>query len=341
MSLLGFITGVGSIISGLGGSKSSATKTENSNTKTAASGQSSTTGKLNTSGTQTGTQTTNGTQSQTGTVTNGGTTTGQVVGSETQQSQSGQTTTSYSSDVLASLDSLLKTQLAGGGQQVQEAQDALAGRLQQIRDVAAQPQFDVNGFVSGIAAQAKATTQMDLDSRINGMMSASGGSETGNSMMALLGNRLRNDAAANFAGIVSGAQAQGTQIAQAQQESISGQIQNLAGGLGQQLTNLLGATAGAQQTTTGQNTTTGQSSQQSSEQTLQKQIQDLLTSVSNTQNTTQTENTTSNQTQETKESQVGEQTQSGSASMKGKSGGGTSDIFNNIAKLFSSSQAAA
>lgn len=338
MSLLGFITGVGSIISGLRGSSEKSSSTTNSNVKTAQSGQSNTTGSLTQNGTTTGSQQQTGTQAQTGTVTNSGGSTSNVTGNETQQSQTGQTTTNYSSDVLASLDSLLKQQLAGGGAQIQQAQDALGGRLQQIQAIAGQPQFDVNNFVSGIASQAAAATQSDLDSRINTMLSASGSSETGNSMSALLGNRLRNEAAANFAGIVSGAQAQGTQIAQAQQESITGQISGLAGGLGSQLATLLGATQGAQSTTTGQSTSTGQSTQQAQETTFQKQIQDLLTSLTQNTNTTQTESSTANQTQSTKESQIGEQTTNSATKGKTSSSG---DIFGNIAKLFSSSQAAA
>lgn len=335
MSLLGFITGVGSIIGAIDGKKTKTSQSSSGSTQSAASGSSSTTGKLTNTSTQNQNQTSNSNQSQTGTVTNSGTTSSAMTGQESQQSQSGQQTTMFSSDILASLDSLLKQQLTGGS--AQQATDAVGGRLQQIQSIAGQPQFNVDQFVSGIATQAEAATQNDLDSRINQILSASGGSETGNSMNALLGNKLRNDAAANLSGIVSGARAQGTQIAQQQEESRTQQIATLGSELSTQLSNLINASAGASQNTTGQQTSTGTTQQTGTESSMQKQIQDLLTSISQSQQGTTTESSVADQTQETKESQIGTSTENTVTKGSAKE----TDLFNNIAKLFSSSQLAA
>ncbi len=336
MSLLGFITGVGSIIGGLSSGKSKSSTSTSGTSTDVSTGLSNINGTLTTVGTQTGSQTQTGSEKQTGTTTTKGSSTSQVSGSDSQNVTSGSTTTNYSSDVLASLDSLLKSQLAGGS--MQESGDALKGRLDQIMQIAGQPEFDVNQYVSGIAAQATAATQNDLDSRINTILSASGGSETGNSMNALLGNRLRNDAAANLSGIISGAAAQGQQIKQQQQESITGQITNLAAGLGQNITSLLGASAGAQQSTTGNQNTTGTSTQTGSETTSQQQIMDLLNTLSNTINTTQTENTTATQNQQTTEASTSTKTANQNSKTKSNDYG---KIFDSLSGLFKGSQLAA
>lgn len=279
MSLLGFLTGAASLFGGGGGggSQSSSSKsTTNSSGTQAVIGSSDTT--------QKGTQTTTGSSTTTGTI------------AGTEAATGSNRTTNYSSDVLASLDSLLKSALGGGA--TSAATDALSGRLQQIQAQAGQPGFNVDNYVSGIAAQATAATQSNLDERINSVLSLTGSSETGNSMAALLGNRLRNEAGANLAGVISTARAQGEQIAQGQQESLTAQISGLSSDITNQLATLLGAAKGGVQDTTSKSTATN--TQDSSSKTGSTQTETLTGSTS------------------TKESGVTEVDQTSTTTKKGK-----------------------
>jgi len=212
--------------------------------------------------------------------------------------------------------------------------------LNQVKQMAAAPEFDVSGYVNGIAAAAGAATQGDLESRINSILSATGSSETGNSMSALLGNRLRNDATATLAGIVSQATAQGEQIKEQQQASLTEQIGGLANDLSAHLTNLLQAGAGARQETTGTSATVDSATQgtTSEQQTTGTQnvasIQHGLTvdrsstvakgSEKNTGVITQTQKSTSNTNE------------SGSSNT-----GSGSNFFDNLFNALSKSSAAA
>lgn len=155
-----------------------------------------------------------------------------------------------SPDLLKSLEALFKGQIGGSG--FSDSTGAIDTRLKQLSQQALQPQFDVAGFASGISRQAEAAAGLDLESSINGMLSASGGSEGGNSMNALLANKMRNTTAANLAGISSQATATGENIRQTQQNSITSGIQGLGGTLADQLLKLIQGTRGA--SNTGQST---------------------------------------------------------------------------------------
>ena len=165
-------------------------------------------------------------------------------GSSTTSYTKEQSSQQYSDEVLAQVNSLLSAGLTSG--QFEEGQEAIGGRLKQVQSAAQEPEFNVDDFVSGITRQAAAATQGNLESNINAILSATGTSETGSSMSALLGNRLRNDAAANFAGITSQARATGQEIKRTDRESLSSQIQGLGGTLSQQILALLSAGKGAQ-----------------------------------------------------------------------------------------------
>lgn len=323
MSLLSFVTGAASLFSSANSGRTSerASSTQHSN----ASGETAAT--ANESSSTTGTQT----QSSTGSSTSSGTTrsTGATTGREASTTTG--TTTNYSSDVLASLDSILTQQMGAGGgvSTAQQASDALAGRLQQLQATANQPAFDVNGYVSGITEAATAATQNDLDSRINSILSATGSSEGGNSMSALLGNKLRNDAAANLAGISSNARAQGEQIRMAQEQSTTVQLGELAGGLNAGLVNLLGAARGGQQATTGAATavTTGTQTQSGSTAGTTRE------NVSSTGRTTEERDTTQSGITQTQES--------GTVSTRSRGNTQKGDLFTNILKAFTGSASAA
>jgi hypothetical protein len=318
MSLGGFLTGAASLFGGGGGSKgTSSSQTQN----TKSSQEQAATAEEIKSGTTTQNQTSTGTSNTTGSSSQTGTTTGK------EASQTTGMTTNYSSDVLASLDAILTQQLGSGS--AMQASDALAGRLTQIQQQASQPAFDVNAYASGITAAATAATQNDLDSRINSILSATGSSEGGNSMSALLGAKLRNEAAANLAGISANARATGEQIKMGQQESLTGQISGLSGDLSTNLANLLAAAKGGSQQTTGTATAT------SSQQQQQTGTQQQATTENLSSNTQQTDKSTTQQTGLTQT--TGSSKTSTNGSTKDKKG----DLFDKILGAFSSSAAAA
>jgi len=320
MSLMSFVTGAASLFGG-------SDKGSSSSTNQYSSGKSEQAATASEESTKTGkqTQTSSGTSTSTGSTTQTGTATG------TESSKTVGQTTNYSSDVLASLDALLTQQLGAGNGvgSAQQASDALAGRLQQIQELAAKPAFDVEGYASGITEAATAATQNDLDSRINSILSATGSSESGNSMSALLGNKLRNDAAANLAGISANARATGEQLATQQQQSITDQIGNLSGGLSSQLINLLGAAKGGAQSTVGSATgTSTQANQQTG--TTQSTTKENISSTG-----------TTTETGKTSQSGITQATEEGKVSQKGSVSENEGDLFNKILKAFGSSAAAA
>lgn len=148
-------------------------------------------------------------------------------------------------EMLKILNNLFAGQVGGKG--FGNAQDAFGGRLAQLMGKAGEKEFDVNAFASGITKQATAGAQLDLESQINGMLSKSGSSEGGNSMNALLANKLRNVTAANLAGITSQATATGEGIRQSQQAQITEGIGAMGGALSQNILQLIMATRGASQ----------------------------------------------------------------------------------------------
>jgi len=323
MSIMSFVTGAASLFGSASGDKKSGSTrtTQNSTTK------GETAAKATEAKTSAGTQTQNstGSSTSTGSTTQAGTTVGK------EQSQTTGATTNYSSDVLASLDAILTQQLGAGGGvgSAQQATDALASRLQQLQATASQPAFDVNGYVSGITESATAATQSDLDSRINSILSATGSSEGGNSMSALLGNKLRNEASANLAGITANARAQGEQIKLTQDQAITGQIGEMSGGMMANLANLLAAAKGGQQQTTGAATAVSNQQQQSAGTTQANTTE----SVASTGSTTDTSNTT--------QSGITEVNEKSTLTQKTKSNEKSGDLFTNILKAFGTSAAKA
>lgn len=316
MSLLGFVTGAASLFGGSSGSSTTSTSTSTAGTQEQASqAAESKTGTASQSTTSSGTSTTGSTTAQTGTTT----------GNESSVT-AGQTT-NFSADILAQLDQILSSQLGTGGA-ADTATTALTERLKQIQTQASQPAFDVQGYVNGITQQAAATTQADLDSRINAILSATGSSEGGNSMAALLGNRLRNDAAANLAGIQASATAQGNQLLQQEQSNLTSQISGLSGDLVSSLNSLLSAAKGGTQTTTGAATTASTQQQQQTGTTQTSTQETLNQNVSETQ--------TSNTQQQGLTSATAQSTTNEKSTTKP-----TSSLFDNILNAFAKSASAA
>lgn len=150
-----------------------------------------------------------------------------------------------SDPLLAQLENLFTTVIGGGG--FERAGTATNNRLNQLVDQANAPQFDVNAFAKGITDQATAGAQLDLESSINGLLGKSGITESGNSAGALLANKLKNQTAANLAGINQQAVATGEQIRQSQQGQITEGIRGLSGDLANQILSLIQQTRGARQ----------------------------------------------------------------------------------------------
>lgn len=337
-SVLGFLTGVGSLFAGDKDDKSKTSTNEMKNTtaEQAASSQ-STQSQVGTSAqTQTGTQV--GTSTQTGSQTSTGTQTSATQGvvKDTQTSQMQGTTSLFDSRVMDTLNQQILGQL---GTAPGVASDALTGRLSQVVAQAGQPEFDVNRYVSGIADAATAATQSDLESRINSTLSSVGASETGNSMAALLGNRMRNDASASLAGTISNAYAQGEQIRAAQQESLTQQIGALSGDIGNQLTALLDAAKGGVQATTERGTTTG--TQTSSTTGTVKSTDKTTSTATSKDKTTSTAKTKSTEKLKTRASEVG--LTQGTSQTKSKTDSKTKkgDLFTNILDKLQTSNLAA
>ncbi len=137
--------------------------------------------------------------------------------------------------------------------------------------------FDKDAFVSDTVGSASADIGAGLESNVNQLITNLGGNANSNSMASLLTNRLRNDAAAEVAGVRAKATSQAEEIARNNAlaaSQVSGQDQNF-------LTTLLGALKGGVTTTTGSESTTTAQNQQTqnagmtstSEQTSQQQSQ--------------------------------------------------------------------
>lgn len=159
------------------------------------------------------------------------------------KTESEATATDLSPELLKELESLFMSTLGSG--QFEQTGSALSSRLQQLMGRAGEDQFDVAGFAKGITDQAVAGAGLDLESSINGMMSASGSSIAGNSMGTLLANKLRNQTAANLSGIAAQATATGEGIRQAQQQGLTEGIMGLSGALSGQIMDLIKSTRGA------------------------------------------------------------------------------------------------
>lgn len=210
------------------------------------------------SSTQTGTSNTSGfTSGQTAT---SGTTAQQTTG----QQRTTQTTQSLSDAILGALEASTQNALTAGGTRV----GPTAGDLN----------FDLDTFVNQGMTAARAASQGALEQSSNGLIDNIGGTASGNSMAALLLNRLQGDNAAALAGVNAQLTAQGNQILR---ENIGAglaeqaQSQSWAANLLNQLKGAATATTGAATTsesTTGQQQNIGQQqqSQQQAQQTSQQ-----------------------------------------------------------------------
>lgn len=120
-----------------------------------------------------------------------------------------------------------------------------------IQSASSAPKFDVDSYVNGVMSSATARATGELESNINKTADAAGGSESGNSMVALLGNRLRNDTNASLAGINAEATATGTRLAAETETSRTQNILGASQGLSQDTLGILQLLRGAS-TTQGQ-----------------------------------------------------------------------------------------
>lgn len=150
-----------------------------------------------------------------------------------------------SPELLKALEGLFMNQIGSG--KFEQSTDALSTRLGQLMDQSKMPMFDPETYAKGIRDQATAGAQLDLESSINGMLSSSGVSEGGNSMNALIANKMKNTTAANLGGVFSQAYGEGEQIRQSQQSLLNEGISGMSGSLMQGLLGLIGATRGAYQ----------------------------------------------------------------------------------------------
>lgn len=240
----------------------------------AQSGTSSTTGSQTTSGSTTG--------SQTGATTGLSSTTGQ-------QTTTGKAST-FSDTILAALESATLGGLSKAGVVAGPRADSLA--------------FDPTSFVEGGMRAATAGVQADLESGINSLFDSVGGTSGGNSMAALLANRMRGDASASLAGTRAKLEGEGQGIQQANigvglaqqglaQQFVTQMLDMLKGGV----TTTQGALSTAE-TTAQQQAQTQQQAQQTAQQTQsqeQSATTQLLASIINelvnsTQSTVGTEN---------------------------------------------------
>lgn len=163
------------------------------------------------------------------------------------------TKTDLSPELLKALEGLFGKVIDSG--RFEQSGAAQGSRLAQLSARAAEgPTFDVDSFVKGITQQATANAGLDMESSINELASKSGGSIEGNSMNRLLANRIRNQTAANLAGIASQAASTGEQIRLAGEHELTTGIEGLSTGLSDQLLKLINVTRGATQSASGKTT---------------------------------------------------------------------------------------
>jgi hypothetical protein len=151
--------------------------------------------------------------------------------------------TDLSPELLKSLETLFQSTVKGGG--FKKSGDAITGRLNQLISQAKRPEFDVAGFAKGITDQATSAAGLQLESDINGLLSQSGTTESGNSMSQLIANKLRNQTAANLSGISAQATGVGEGLRQSQQGQLTEGIGTLSTSLSDQILKLIQSTRGA------------------------------------------------------------------------------------------------
>lgn len=156
-----------------------------------------------------------------------------------------------SPELLQQLEGLFSSVLSGGG--MEQSQAALSAQLARVLEQAGGPEFNVDRFVSDLMQSATSGAQLDLESNRNALLSQAGGaSADGNSMAALLVNRLQNNTASALAGAGAEARAAGEGILRTNRESSTSQISGLSDGLAQGILGLIQQTRGANTTGTSQ-----------------------------------------------------------------------------------------
>ncbi len=327
MGILSFLTGVSSLFTGGDKTRTTTDGSESMTGEQAVVGDSTSTSNSTTNNRSvTDTKSTQKSYQRNDTWGQSNTNTKQNTVGESNTSKSG-VQQNLSDETYAGLEGLLANSFASGA--TQQAQGSIQDRLAQITSRAGR-EFDVDAFVSGVSRAAASQTQMDLESRINTMLSDAGGSETGNSMAALLGNRVRNDAAATFAGVVSEATMAGEQMRTAQEESTTNQIGQLSGDISNSLTALLDASKGAISQYQDNENTKYNEEQNTSQSTHYKE--GSVTTGTTTTNTKQDTKTVQNTKDTTKTTETGLTQVKSDKDTKSKTKTKEGDLFTNLVK---------
>lgn len=268
MALLGPLMSIGSSLLGnfLGNTENSSTSGTSSSGATTLSKDKSTT---NLSGTST-----NKVAETTGTTASGTQTTNQTGNVQRLDATTQNLLTQQVRDLLAG---------AGTGS------DAINQRIAEL----GQSDFDTTGFVKGIMDAATSAANSELESGLNQITSASGGSVGNNSASALLANKLRIQQQNALAGVKSEAEARAAEIQGNRSAELAGLNQSSMSSLSALLQPLLAASevssaAGtvkdtqAQNTTTNTNQTQTQQQKQTTKQAQQQQVAQTTTAQETT-----------------------------------------------------------
>lgn len=238
-----------------------------------------------------GSTTTSGTQSSVGNAT--GQTTQEQTGTQSTQQQEQVAGSQFGAGMLDSLKALF----AGSGESFGAGMD---GQAKSLNASLAGLNFSAADYAKAATDAARVDIGDSLDSSLNGLMGATGGSAGGNTMVALLSNKLRTAAEAKIAGIGNEALAQGNAIVNNNVASASGAanasmapLMTLAGLIKGGETTQTGTTAGTAATSQSSAGTTAQQTDEKTS-TMQTQLTQLLDLVSQLTNTDQSE--TSNTT---------------------------------------------
>lgn len=255
------------------------------------------------------TDTTNQTQSQSGSQTSTGSS--QSTGSQTGQSTGQQATTNIGTSQTTGTTTGQTTQTTSAFSDstlgaIEKAVGDLFGSVGGKSPISA---FDAGSFIDSGVTAAQSDINAGLESNINQLITNTGGTAGTNSMTALLSNRLRNDAAAEVAGVRANLTSQAEEIQRNNALADNTITATDQGFLGQ----LLGALKGGTVTTTGtesqqtsqnqqtQQEGTGRTSEQNAQQTSQQstQTQELLSQLTQLlQGTTRTQGTENSTTKE-------------------------------------------
>lgn len=254
MALLNVLTGLATLVGSLRGNKSKATAASNTDSVGFTDGKTTENVNQTTNEVASSNGTTSSTSADRGSSTSQ--TTGSTVGNESSSTQTrtvgsessrGVTTNlGFNSEIMSKLNTLLGGAVSDGSRGI--ASKGLTDRMLQLNAQSRQPGFNAGAFAGAVSRQANNKTQDVLEGSLNGLIGQTGGTEKGNSMAALLGNRLRNDAATEMVGNTAAARAQGEEIARANQQSLTGQMSQIGGDIMGSLTNLIQSLNGAQGT---------------------------------------------------------------------------------------------